>query len=364
MTRTRKVRKSKVILTITCLIMFAVLVTVADRFTTASDLEYVNSTFISDSSKDVSINLDAMSVSMDETTDLAVVQYIVQEWDSLESIATEFWTTVSNLKKVNNISSVKPWQKIVVTNEEDGILYKVRENQNIKVFANKYWLDLKDLMTLNYITDDSEILYEGQEIFINLSEEKADKIPGFIDKAQPDLSIPVAKPKPTKTVAKTTAATKTSSTTTKTSSSSASASAASTTTSWWKTIKKWTYNANITNGFYRGYCTWYVATQVPSIFKYTSDTTQERPFGGNASTWYSAAKAAGYTVSKTPRASSIIVYSRLRSSAGHVWIVKQYPYNGDNTKMLVEDMNYAGKFVVTQRVESVNRAGIVWYIYY
>ena len=79
MTRTRKVRKSKVILTITCLIMFAVLVTVADRFTTASDLEYVNSTFISDSSKDVSINLDAMSVSMDETTDLAVVQYIVQE---------------------------------------------------------------------------------------------------------------------------------------------------------------------------------------------------------------------------------------------------------------------------------------------
>ena len=79
MTRTRKVRKSKVILTITCLIMFAVLVTVADRFTTASDLEYVNSTFVSDSSRDVSINLDAMSVSMDETTDLAVVQYIVQE---------------------------------------------------------------------------------------------------------------------------------------------------------------------------------------------------------------------------------------------------------------------------------------------
>jgi hypothetical protein len=48
----------------------------------------------------------------------------------------------------------------VVTNEEDGILYKVRENQNIKVFANKYGLDLQDLMTLNYITDDSEILYE------------------------------------------------------------------------------------------------------------------------------------------------------------------------------------------------------------
>jgi surface antigen len=107
-----------------------------------------------------------------------------------------------------------------------------------------------------------------------------------------------------------------------------------------------------------------VATQVPSIFKYTSEGTQERPFGGNASTWYSAAKAAWYTVSKTPRAGSIIVYSKLRSSAGHVWIVRQYPYNWDSSKMLVEDMNYAGKFVVTQRVESTSRAGIIGYIYY
>ena len=301
-----------------------------------------------------------MSVSM-ETDDIAVVQYIVQEWDTFESIATEFWTTVSNLKKINWVSEIKPWQKIVVTNEEDGILYKVRENQNIKVFANKYWLDLQDLMTLNYITDDSEILYEGQEIFINLSEERANTIPWFIDKAQPDLSIPVVKPKPT---TKTT--TKTNKTIGNTSSNG---------NGWWSTtvmtssnsskiIKKWTYNANINNGFYRGYCTWYVATQVPSIFKYSSEWTQERPFGWNASSWYSAAKAAWYTVSKTPRAGSIIVYSKIRSSAGHVWIVRQYPYNWDSSKMLVEDMNYAWKFVVTQRIESTSRGWIIGYIYY
>ena len=101
----------------------------------------------------------------------------------------------------------------MVTNEEDGILYKVRENQNIKVFANKYGLDLQDLMTLNYITDDSEILYQGQEIFINLSEEKANNIPGFIDKAQPDLSIPVVKPKTTTTKTTKTNTTKTTTTT-------------------------------------------------------------------------------------------------------------------------------------------------------
>ncbi len=358
MTRTHKVSKIRIFLTIACLLIFGVLVSVADRCCSPTDLQYVNPSFVSEWSKDIAINLDAMSISM-ETDDIAVVQYIVQEWDTLESIATEFWTTVSNLKKINWISNVKPWQKIVVTNEEDWILYKVRENQNIKVFANKYGLDLQDLMTLNYITDDSEILYEGQEIFINLSEEKANNIPGFIDKAQPDLSIPVVKPKPKPTTTKTTTTKPTWNTSTNIWWTTAPTSSSSS-----KIVKKWTYNANINNGFYRGYCTWYVATQVPSIFKYTSDGTQERPFGWDAVKWYNNAKAAWYTVSKTPRANSIVVYSKLRSSAGHVWIVRQYPYNGDNSKMLVEDMNYAWKFVVTQRIESVNRGEIIWYIYY
>lgn len=314
----------------------------------------MNPAFVSDSTKGVAINLDAMSISMDETTDLAVVQYIVQDWDSLESIATEFWTTVSNLKKINWISSIKPGQKIIVTNEEDGILYKVREKQNIKVFANKYGLDLQDLMTMNYITDDSEILYEWQEIFINLSEEKANAIPGFIDKAQPDLTIPVVKKTTTTTTTKKTGS----------SSTNVTVSNVTTSTSSSKILKKRTYNANISNGFYRGYCTWYVATQVSSIFPYTSETTQSRPFGGDAIRWYDNAKAAWYTVSKTPRSNSIVVYSKLRSSAGHVWIVKQYPYNWDSSKMLVEDMNYAWKFVVTQRVESTSRAEIIGYIYF
>jgi LysM repeat protein len=81
------------------------------------------------------------------------------------------------LKKINGIKSITPGQKIVVTDKEDGIIYTVRETQNIKVFANKYALNLDDLMTLNYITDDTEMLQKGQEIFINLTEEKANAIP-------------------------------------------------------------------------------------------------------------------------------------------------------------------------------------------
>lgn len=301
--------------------------------------------------------MDALSISVDESDDTAVVQYIVQEGDTLESIATEFGTTISNLKKINGISSIKPGQKIVVTNEEDGILYKVRETQNIKVFANKYNLNLEDLMTLNYITDDTEMLQKGQEIFINLSEEKANAIPGFIDKGQPDLSPQVVKPKTTTTTKATTSSTKT--TTSSSSSTTASTASSSSSSSGGGKVKsRWTYNKNINNGFYRGYCTWYVATQMPSIFPYDeTGTKQSRPFGGNANQWYANAQKAGFSVGTTPKTGAIIVYNNLRSSAGHVGIVKAY--YPDRGEMLIEDMNYEGKFVVTQRIESTSRSGII-----
>ena len=79
MTRTHKISKRKIIFTIACLLIFGVLVVVADRCASPAELQYVNQNFVSGGSKDVSINLDAMSISMDDTNEAAVVQYIVQE---------------------------------------------------------------------------------------------------------------------------------------------------------------------------------------------------------------------------------------------------------------------------------------------
>ncbi|MDR0282267.1 MAG: LysM peptidoglycan-binding domain-containing protein [Candidatus Peribacteria bacterium] len=358
MTKNHKVSKTKIIVTIMFLVAFIILIVNADKIGSSNDLSYINKVFVGDSKKDVTIQMDTMIISFDEQDELAVVQYIVQAGDTLESIATEFGTTISNLKKINGVSSIKPGMKLVVTNEEDGILYKVRETQNIKVFASKYGLNLEDLMTMNYIQDDTEILYKGQEVFINLSEEKANLIPGFIDKGQPDLSVQVVKPK-TSVNNKTTTTSKPSTSTTTNSTTTSSTPSGGAKTS--KVISRWTYNKNINNGFYRGYCTRYVATQMSSIFKYTSETTQERPFGGNANQRYANAKKAGFNVGTTPRVGAIIVYSNLRSSAGHVGIVREY--HPDKGEMVIEDMNYEGKFVVTKRVESASRSGIIGYIY-
>ncbi|HCB52146.1 TPA: hypothetical protein DEP21_06365 [Patescibacteria group bacterium] len=89
------------------------------------------------------------------------MQYIVQPGDVLSKIASMFGTTVTNIQKVNKLNGpIKPGQKLVITNDDDGFLYAIPQNINIVVFVNKYSLNKDDFMTLNYIQDESEILYQ------------------------------------------------------------------------------------------------------------------------------------------------------------------------------------------------------------
>lgn len=315
----------------------------------------VNPNFIGSEDTQVGINPDNITIS-DDGEDFSVVSYIVQEGDTLEKISKEFWVPVKDLKKLNKIwDEVKPGMKLVVSDDEEGILYVVQKEWSLKLFAEFYRLNLEDLMTLNYISDDSEILYPGQELFINVSEQRAYDI-GLLEKAQPVLPKDELPKKPSK----------------KKSWGKSYAASAWVAVSQWAVIvgknwgksgiiSRWYYNPKVSNGFAVGYCTWYAAIKSPGIFKYTSDTTQARVFGGNARSWYANAKAAWYRVGQTPRVGAIIVYSALRSSAGHVGIVREY--YPDQWKMVIEDMNYAGRYIVTKRWENVNRGGIIGYIY-
>lgn len=197
MTRRKQVNKGKIFGAFASMILFVIVIANADKLSPSEEQGYINPAFIGEGNAIPTINMDALSISIDDTEEGTVIQYIVQPEDTFESIAVEFGTTISNLKKINKIQSLPVGQKIIVTNEEDGIIYTVREVQNIKVFVQKYNLELSDLMTLNYILDDSEMLQEGQELFINISPEKANAIPGFIDKAQPNLNPqPVVRKKP------------------------------------------------------------------------------------------------------------------------------------------------------------------------
>jgi surface antigen len=57
----------------------------------------------------------------------------------------------------------------------------------------------------------------------------------------------------------------------------------------------------------------------------------------------------------------LIVYNQLISSAGHVGkVINYYP---DDNKMIIRDMNFLGKFIVTERRESTTNRKISCYIY-
>jgi hypothetical protein len=65
-------------------------------------------------------------------------------------------------------------------------VYTVPEKTNIVVFANKYNLNVQDLMTLNYISDQTELLTPGQEITINISKERAYDL-ALLERPKPEI---------------------------------------------------------------------------------------------------------------------------------------------------------------------------------
>lgn len=329
-----------------------------------------NDAFLGMANDQIGINPDNIIVNISSNgDDNSILYYVVQNGDTIESIAKEFWVPVSQLKKINKVSSsLKVGQRLVVSDDEDGILYVVKTPRTLKLFAEYYRLNLEDLITLNHFSDESEMLYAGQEIFVNVTEQRAYDI-WLLEKAQPVLpkdQVPVKKKSP-KTPSQTKVSEKTSVKSVATVVENVNAGpgniTATSTASSNKDKKQWYFNKKVSNGFAAGYCTWYAAHISPWMY----DENGQRLFGGNAKDWYKnaqneRAKAAGIKVSKkNPGVWAIVVYSPLRSYAGHVAVVKAYyPESGE---MLVEDMNYVGKYIVTQRWDNVKNAKIIGYIY-
>ncbi len=332
---------------------FICVIAYADKFKKWAEVLYVNtSNFVQSSEYDsAAINLDMVAYEVWADNEW-IITYIVQPWDSLSKIASMFWTTVSRIQKTNWISGpIRVNQKLIITNEENWLMYAIPEKINILVFANKYSLDVNDLMTLNYIQDESEILQEWQEVFLPVTLEQA------YDVWLMERPKPVYKPKTTvaytPTITKPTATSTTASTRT-TSNAYAGSSVLST----------WIFNKNISNKFYAWHCTWYMAATTPQIFPYTSETTQARPFGWNANQRYDNAKAAWFSVWSTPVVGSIVVYNKWGGSFASAWhVAKVISYDASTKQLVVEEMNWSNKFVVQRRTDKADNPNIRWYIY-
>ncbi len=260
--------------------------------------------------------------------------YIVQSWDSLSSIASRFWTTVDNIKKVNDLSSdnIRTWQKLTIAQEE-WIIYEIDEEIKLDDFANKYWLELSALQSINYISDESFYLESWTEIFIPISKDEAVNV-WLVEEEEEVIAQQPAwwtQERPQGHV-------------------------------WWawtawsgETISSYYYNPQINNWFFAWHCTWYVAYK---LFR------EHRPWWGNARDWYHNAQSAWYDVWSTAREWSIVViryWAWYWRSYWHVAIVNEVDW--ENNMILIEEMNYSGRFIVTKRRIDMYE-NIVWYIYY
>lgn len=357
MIKFNRVNYFKFVLSLFFIVFFIFVIANADLFENNQEELAINSSFIQgDDGISYEINLDTINIDVD-TNNNGIIEYTVQQWDTLLKIAGIFGTTVSALQKDNSLKGEPEAGKVLkILNQVNGIVYTVEDKTNVVVFANKYNLNLQDLMTLNYIQDETEMLTPDQELFVNITKEKAydlwllerpkvEIIPKSTVAYRPTINKSwkvTTKPKRTTTIVAGTEEDDGVSTK-------------------GTIISKRTYTKKIKNGFAVGYCTWYAAIISPNIFPYINETTQDRPFGGDARQRCANAKKAGLRVGSKPAVGAVIVYSRLRSSAGHVGkVINYYPEDG---KMIIRDMNYLGKFVVTERREDTSNSKISCYIY-
>ncbi len=343
------------------LFLFTFVIASPDLFPKTEQQIVVNPSFVwYDDGVSSDITIDMIVVDEENDQEIWVLHYVVQPGDVLGKIASTFGTTVSKIQKVNKLNwPIRPGQKLIIANDDVGFLYSIPENINVKIFANKYTLNLEEFMSLNYIQDESEMLYAGQDVFVNLTNEQAYDN-WLLERPKPVVVIkPKVSYKPVINKPQTNSRSSNWSTTSNGSYKKSSV------------ISQWVYKKDIKNGFYAGYCTWYAAIISPEIFPYVEENKQERPFGGNANQRCDNAKKAWFKVVRNstkdpvkPGVNSLVVYKQWGPSYrwyGHVGKVKEV--NVEDGTFILTEMNYAGKFIVTQRKDSIENDNIKCYIY-
>jgi len=229
--------------------------------------------------------------------------YIVQEGDTLWTIARKFDLTTDTLRWANGIAdenSVKPGQKILIP-PVVGVLYLVKDGDTLKGIARRYSASVAMIISQNDLYGES--IKPGMRIMI------PDGIGPEAPKPQPEPSAEPYAPQQQTQVANV------------------------------------YHPTSGYNNFPYGYCTWYVASR------------RNVAWSGDASAWYGNAAAAGYGVGSRPVPGSIMV--TWESGWGHVAYVESV--NGNS--WTVSEMNYAGWGITSTRTISPGQVPLIGFVY-
>ncbi|HET9098034.1 MAG TPA: LysM peptidoglycan-binding domain-containing protein [Candidatus Saccharimonadales bacterium] len=212
-----------------------------------------------------------------------IVDYTTVSGDSVSSLATKFGITSNSIMWSNGLTSdsLTAGTHLVIP-PVNGIVYTVKSGDTPASLASKYNADQNKIIAYN----DAEIggLTPGERIII------------------PDATLNTSHPVAVAAVAST------------------SQSAGSGAFPWG--------NGPIygSNGYDYGYCTWYVATQIPVPSNW-----------GNASSWAYYASMSGWNVSLAPTVGSIAQTANAAGGEGHVAIVDAV--SPDGAQIQIRDMN-------------------------
>jgi surface antigen len=240
-------------------------------------------------------------------------QYTAKAGDTVEKIAAEFGVSSDTIKWANDLTSDAVEEgKVLSIPPVDGIVYVVQGGDTVESIASKYQSNADRIITFN----DLELsgVSEGMTIVVPGGVLPENERPGYVE---PQSAV-----------------------------------SQGAYNGGFSTVDAQVAAASAGNRYAYGYCTWYA---------YERRAQLGRPVGsfwGNAATWASYARAAGYTVNSTPAPGAVIQNG---GGYGHVGVVESV---NPGESITITDMNYAGNWNrVTSRTMSWGEATSGWFSY-
>lgn len=269
---------------------------------------------------------------IDPTADnRSIEKYTAKDGDTVPSIAEQFEVSAQTIKWANslNTDTVEPGSEMTVP-PVDGIVYSVKDGDTVELIADKYKSDAAQIVSFN----DLELsgLKNDQQIIVPNGVLPLEEQPGYVAPVQVSAS-------------------------------SINATGTSPVNSGSGSLLVNGYTAiNMTaagNAYAFGNCT---------SWAYERRAQLGHPIGsywGNAATWDSLGRAAGYVVDKTPTVGSVFQMPAFVDAYtgvyGHVGIVEGVNPDGS---IYISEMNYAGNFNrVTYRTIPAAQAALYNYIH-
>jgi len=240
-----------------------------------------------------------------------VFLYIVQEGDTVGSIAVKYGINSNTIRWANgldNVDMIHPGDQLFIL-PVSGIRVIIKSGDTLENLAKKYSGKPDEIVAFNDLPANGQ-LKEGDEIMI-----PDGVIPGEVGRT-PVASGQTPSATPGVATAPNTA----------------------------RTFNKYYYSSGA-HSFPWGWCTWYVASR------------RHVPWGGNAGTWLYHAKAYGANIGRAPKPGAIMVTGESRY--GHVAIVESV--SGDS--FTISEMNYKGFGIVSKRTLSKGSGIIKGFIY-